>query len=50
MTEHPNYHADPTTPQGRPCLCGGIAYWHAPAPHGCDDCDCVEFEPAEVLR
>jgi len=26
-----------------PCVCGGTRYFHALAPHGCDDCDCEAF-------
>lgn len=29
-----------------PCTCGGIAHYHAIAPHGCDDCSCTEFQRA----
>ena len=42
-TPHPDYPQDRGTPQGDRCVCGGIRYWHAVAPYGCDDCDCTEF-------
>lgn len=35
-------------PGDTPCKCGGIAWYHAKAPFGCDDCEeCHEFKPAE---
>ena len=45
MTAHPDYPQDRGTPQGDRCTCGGIRYWHAAAPYGCDDCDCAMFTP-----
>lgn len=41
---HPDYQPG-SGPQGDRCLCGGIRYWHAAPPHGCDDCDCTAFRP-----
>lgn len=40
---HPDYPQDRGNPQGDRCVCGGIRYWHAVAPHGCDDCGCTQF-------
>lgn len=43
-TSHPIYSpTDGTDPNGDRCVCGGIRYWHAVDPHGCDDCDCTSF-------
>ena len=47
---HPTYRAPDEPgldPRGDRCVCGGIRYWHAVAPHGCDDCPCTEFEETE---
>jgi hypothetical protein len=42
---HPNYPASllADTARGMRCECGGILFWHAPPPYGCDDCICTEF-------
>ena len=43
MTTHPDYPPHNGDPQADRCVCGGIRHWHAVAPYGCDDCDCIEF-------
>jgi hypothetical protein len=47
---HPNYNRINGTPRLAPwgdiCLCGGIRYYHASEPLGCDDCPCESFRPA----
>ena len=42
---HPDYSnsAPRGTSAGDRCVCGGVRYWHAKAPYGCDDCPCTEF-------
>ena len=46
-TKHPDYlwatAEDPGNPKHDRCICGGIRYWHAVHPYGCDDCGCNEF-------
>lgn len=51
---HPDYGPGPQSidmyhgvPGNTRCVCGGIAHWHAVAPHGCDDCRCERFISAE---
>ena len=42
--DHPTYSpVDKNDKRGDRCTCGGIRYWHAVEPHGCDDCDCTSF-------
>ena len=44
--DHPTYSpVDKNDKRGDRCTCGGIRYWHAVDPHGCDDCDCTSFRP-----
>lgn len=43
MSVHPDYPQDRGNPQGDRCVCGGIRYWHAVHPYGCDDCECSTF-------
>jgi hypothetical protein len=44
MNAHPDYPVRPGEPAMDRCTCGGVRYWHAPAPRGCDDCEeCHEF-------
>ena len=50
MSAHPDYSGGIFAPgQGDRCICGGIRYWHAKPPYGCDDCnECVAFDAAPL--
>ena len=52
MNDHPQYEEGLSDdPRGDRCVCGGIRNWHAPSPHGCDDCPCTEFRTeGEAIR
>ena len=50
MIKHPDYPIRHGVPAMDRCVCGGVRHWHAPAPHGCDDCPCEDFELDENWR